>query len=56
MKNFNNLFIFQVPHQEEKDQFWIASNGNLIWICSRTMHVRYMTVTKMSVSARVALD
>ena len=56
MKNFNNLFIFQVPHQEEKDQFWIASNGSLIWICSRTMHVRHLTVTKMSVSARVALD
>ena len=52
MRTFNNLF-FQVPHQEEKDQFWIASNGSLIWICSRTMHARHLTVSKMSVTARI---
>ena len=43
-----------VRHQEEEDQFWNSSDGfNLFWLCSRRMHAKNLTVTKMSKAVRI---
>ena len=43
-----------VRHQEEEDQFWNSSDGfNLFWLCSRRMHAKNLTVTKMSRAVRI---
>ena len=42
-----------VNHQEEEDQFWTSDDGlNLFWLCSRRMHARHLTITKMSRAVR----
>ena len=41
-----------VSHQEEEDMFWNPSDDKLLWLFSRRMYAKNLTVTKMSMAVR----